>query len=99
MIEICRNVQKQLDFFKIVPQGHHNCQLSIVNCQFGEAAKFQFVDLLREADMHIIPKAAERKPPPLFRQGFYVSSLGQLISRIFSIAMCSTWQVGVEAAL
>ena len=61
--------------------------------------KFQFVDLLREADMHIIPKAAERKPPPLFRQGFYVSSLGQLISRIFSIAMCSTWQVGVEAAL
>ena len=43
MIEICRNVQKQLDFFKIVPQGHHNCQLSIVNCQFGEAAKFQFV--------------------------------------------------------
>ena len=99
--------------FKIVPQGHHNCQLStvncqlsivncqlsIVNCQFGEAAKFQFVDLLREADMHIIPKAAERKPPPLFRQGFYVSSLGQLIARIFSIAMCSTWQVGVEAAL
>ena len=28
--------------FKIVPQGHNNCQLSIVNCQFGEAAKFQF---------------------------------------------------------
>ena len=26
--------------FKIVPQGHNNCQLSIVNCQFGEAAKF-----------------------------------------------------------
>ena len=44
MIEICRNVQKQLDFFKIVPQGHHNCQLSIVNCQFGEAVKFQFIE-------------------------------------------------------
>ena len=28
--------------FKIVPQGHNNCQLSIVNCQFGEAAKFLF---------------------------------------------------------
>ena len=28
--------------FKIVPKGHNNCQLSIVNCQFGEAAKFQF---------------------------------------------------------
>ena len=32
--------------FKIVPQGHHNCQLSIVNCQFGEAVKFRFVCLL-----------------------------------------------------
>ena len=30
--------------FKIVPQGHNNCQLSIVNCQFGEAAKFQFIE-------------------------------------------------------
>ena len=68
-------------------------------CQRRLAAKFQFVNLLREADMHSIPKAAERKPPPLFRQGFYVSSLGQLISRIRSMAMCSTWQVGVEAAL
>ena len=29
--------------FKIVPQGHHNCQLSIVNCQFGEAVKFRFI--------------------------------------------------------
>ena len=29
--------------FKIVPQGHNHCQLSIVNCQFGEAAKFQFI--------------------------------------------------------
>ena len=28
--------------FKIVPKGHNNCQLSIVNCQFGEAVKFQF---------------------------------------------------------
>ena len=26
--------------FKIVPKGHNHCQLSIVNCQFGEAAKF-----------------------------------------------------------
>ena len=31
------------NYFKIVPKGHNNCQLSIVNCQFGEAAKFQFV--------------------------------------------------------
>ena len=28
--------------FKIVPQGHNHCQLSIVNCQFGEAAKSLF---------------------------------------------------------
>ena len=28
---------------KIVPQGHNNCQLSTVNCQFGEAAKSQSV--------------------------------------------------------
>ena len=38
--------------FKIVPQGHNNCQLSIVNCQFGEAAKFQFVSVLTKADNH-----------------------------------------------
>ena len=37
--------------FKIVPQGHNHCQLSIVNCQFGEAAKFQFIYLLRFLDM------------------------------------------------
>ena len=37
---ISRNV---LVFFKIVPEGHNNCQLSIVNCQFGEAAKQQFI--------------------------------------------------------
>ena len=36
--------------FKIVPQGHHNCQLSIVNCQFGEAAKFQLLDPLSKPD-------------------------------------------------
>ena len=29
--------------FKVVPQGHNHCQLSTVNCQFGEAAKFQFI--------------------------------------------------------
>ena len=28
--------------FKIVPWRHHNCQLSIVNCQFGEAAKYPY---------------------------------------------------------
>ena len=26
-------------YFRIVPQGHNNCQFSIVNCQFGEAAQ------------------------------------------------------------
>ena len=31
--------------FKIVPQGHNNCQLSIVNCQFGEAAKCPFISM------------------------------------------------------
>ena len=34
--------------FKIVAERHHNCQLSIVNCQFGEAVKFQFIGLLSE---------------------------------------------------
>ena len=37
--------------FKIVPQGHNNCQLSIVNCQFGEAAKFQSIVLFDKPDM------------------------------------------------
>ena len=37
--------------FKIVPKGHNHCQLSIVNCQFGKAAKFQFICLLRKAKM------------------------------------------------
>ena len=37
--------ENKWNHFKIVPQGHNNCQLSIVNCQFGEAAKFQFVAL------------------------------------------------------
>ena len=27
----------------IVLKGYQNCQLSIVNCQFGEAAKHQFI--------------------------------------------------------
>ena len=36
--------------FKIVPQGHNNCQLSIVNCQFGEATKFQFIRVLTKAN-------------------------------------------------
>ena len=26
-------------YFRIVPQGHNNCQFSIVNCQFGEAVQ------------------------------------------------------------
>ena len=44
---ISRNV---LVFFKIVPEGHNHCQLSIVNCQFGEAAKQQFTALSGLAD-------------------------------------------------
>ena len=36
--------------FKIVPKGHNHCQLSIVNCQFGEAAKFLFPALPCVAD-------------------------------------------------
>ncbi len=38
--------ENKWNYFKIVPKGHNHCQLSIVNCQFGEAAKFQFVGLL-----------------------------------------------------
>ena len=38
--------ENKWNHFKIVPQGHNNCQLSIVNCQFGEAAKFQFAAFL-----------------------------------------------------
>ena len=53
MIEICKNVQNNWNSFIIVPQGHNNCQLSIVNCQFGEAAKFQFVILANEPDKYI----------------------------------------------
>ena len=46
--------ENKWNYFKIVPQGHNNCQLSIVNCQFGEAAKFQFVWQLRKTDRHIL---------------------------------------------
>ena len=40
--------ENKWNHFKIVPLltqslSTVNCQLSIVNCQFGEAAKFQFV--------------------------------------------------------
>ena len=42
--------------FKIVPQGHNNCQLSIVNCQFGEATKFQFAEL-RQYTLNYIYKS------------------------------------------
>ena len=45
--------ENKWNHFKIVPQGHNHCQLSIVNCQFGEAAKFQFFDSLRYAGMQI----------------------------------------------
>ena len=36
-----------------------NCQLSIVNCQFGEAAKFQFFVL--PGEICIIPWFSERE--------------------------------------
>ena len=45
--------ENKWNHFKIVPQGHNNCQLSIVNCQFGEAAKFQFIFLPYETDKRI----------------------------------------------
>ena len=38
--------ENKWNHFKIVPKGHNHCQLSIVNCQFGEAVKFQFVAFL-----------------------------------------------------
>ena len=33
----------RIQTFLIILKGCRNCQLSIVNCQFGEAAKHQFV--------------------------------------------------------
>ena len=36
--------ENKWNHFKIVPKGHNNCQLSIVNCQFGEATKFPFIE-------------------------------------------------------
>ena len=45
--------ENKWNHFKIVRQGHNHCQLSIVNCQFGEAAKFQFFASLRYAGMYI----------------------------------------------
>ena len=47
--------------FKIVPQGHNHCQLSIINCQFGEAAKFQFICLLSLADLFLYYRTSVRK--------------------------------------
>ena len=39
----------QLDLgILIILKGCHNCQLSTVNCQFGEAAKQQFICPTRE---------------------------------------------------
>ena len=46
--------ENKWNHFKIVPQGHHNCQLSIVNCQFGEAVKFQLIDLPSLSDIYFI---------------------------------------------
>ena len=41
----------QLDLgILIILKGCHNCQLSTVNCQFGEAAKQQFICPLRKGD-------------------------------------------------
>ena len=55
--------ENQWNHIKIVPQGHNHCQLSIVNCQFGEAAKFLFTYLPREAESHIYTFYPGRKPP------------------------------------
>ena len=40
--------------FLIILKGCRNCQLSIVNCQFGEAAEHQFNEQLSKANKHII---------------------------------------------
>ena len=52
--------ENKWNHFKIVPQGHNNCQLSIVNCQFGEATKFQFVSVLTKTD-NLLPPGCQRK--------------------------------------
>ena len=44
--------ENKWNHFKIVPQGHNHCQLSIVNFQFGEAAKFLFIVSLANADTY-----------------------------------------------
>ena len=54
---------------KIVPEGHNNCQLSIVNCQFGEAAKQQFVTLLM--DPHSYENSLSRLPIVKFTEICY----------------------------
>ena len=46
--------ENKWNHFKIVPQGHNHCQLSIVNCQFGEAAKFQFLSFPRKTGSRIL---------------------------------------------
>ena len=45
--------ENKWNHFKIVPQGHNHCQLSIVNCQFGEAVIFQFAAQLRETNLFL----------------------------------------------
>ena len=63
MIEIRKNVRNNCNHFKIVPQGHNNCQLSIVNCQFGEAVKFQFVGQVNKTEKH---KKTAFRPPNIY---------------------------------
>ena len=47
----------QLDLgILIILKGCHNCQLSIVNCQFGEAAKQQFTAAPGWADGRSVQK-------------------------------------------
>ena len=54
--------------FKIVPQGHNNCQLSIVNCQFGEAAKFQFAASARWLGFPESHYTASREESPAWKE-------------------------------
>ena len=60
--------ENKWNHFKIVPQGHNNCQLSIVNCQFGEAAKFQFIVLLQYTNKHnlLSPSSPLSRPGDFF---------------------------------
>ena len=53
MIEICKKSPKIIGFLLKSSRRDTiivNCQLSIVNCQFGEATKFQFIRVLTKAN-------------------------------------------------